>query len=45
MQDVGGESGAIVRSNKGVAVALLFRHSIMAVVEKGGVSPPYLMQW
>jgi hypothetical protein len=30
-----------VRSNKG----LLFRHSFMAVVDKGRVLPPYLMQW
>jgi hypothetical protein len=34
-----------VRSNKGVALSLLFRHSIMAVVDIGRVFPPYLMQW
>jgi hypothetical protein len=47
------ESGAMlsvlvvvaVRSNKGVVLSLLFRHSIMAVVDKGSVFPPYLMPW
>lgn len=34
-----------VRSKEGVAVYLLFRHSIMAVVHIRGVFPPYFMQW
>jgi hypothetical protein len=34
-----------VRSNKGVAVSLIFRHSVMAVVEKRRVFPPDLTQW
>jgi len=35
---------AAVRSNEGAAVSLLFRHSIVAVVEKSGVIPPNLTQ-
>lgn len=34
-----------VRSNKGVAMHLLFRHSLMAIVVKRGIFPPYFMQW
>lgn len=34
----------VVRSNKCGVVSLLFRHSIVAVVE-GGVFPPHLRQW
>jgi hypothetical protein len=40
----GGIGVVAVRSNKGFAVSLLFRHSIMTVIEKGWVFPPHLTQ-
>jgi hypothetical protein len=43
-QGNGGIGVVAVRSNKGFAVSLLFRHSVMTVVEKGWVFPPHLTQ-
>ena len=40
----GGIGAVAVRSNKGLAVSLLFRHSVMTVIEKGRVFPPHLTQ-
>lgn len=44
----GGYFGGIVvavRSDKRHALSLLFRHSIMTVVDVCWVFPPYFMQW
>lgn len=37
--------GWAVRSNKRAALSSLFRHSIMAVVDEGGIFPPDFTRW